>query len=556
MPDPGLTAVLLAASAAAQLRQGTRALSPAASACIGQDNCSACVVQLGCGWCSDYVRWENGMKGPRCVSPSVDSPFECPGTFRTVRCGADYSCDLSANQCVSTAPGQGWPKDQCSRDCAAPPPPSPGPPPVAYQCENSTATCHEVPAGTPGSTNLQGCKAYCGKPVPPPAPLPPVYICNNTTFQCTEAAPYTPGSTSLDLCEKGCGRWSCRPDILQCVRADPGSGTWLNKLDCLRICRAATDGCKERNTCEDCLKSSDCGWCSQVVTYVSGSQGSQCAGVGNGSVAFTCPGTYSTDTCLADYTCNSTSGKCEQTVPGKGMPRAQCAASCCVTPPSDCPTMDLMFCIDGSTSMGSREWTIVKQVTSFMATNFSWDAMCGIARMGIVQFGTKSMLPPSGTDCYGPDCTEPCYEGACDTRTQLEQNLTGDRHAFFTVIEGLKKIGGGTPTGDGLNAVHAEFLTSRARSGSVKVAVLITDGNPNFSGGQLNAVRNAEALRQVAPHLFVIGVGAARTRHAEIDLIASAPAAFNYTIYDNYWLELSSRVHSILKDREACSSGA
>eukprot|EP01065_Artemidia_motanka_P009554 TRINITY_DN148_c0_g2_i1.p1 TRINITY_DN148_c0_g2~~TRINITY_DN148_c0_g2_i1.p1 ORF type:complete len:952 (+),score=407.15 TRINITY_DN148_c0_g2_i1:81-2858(+) len=59
------------------------------------------------------------------------------------------------------------------------------------------------------------------------------------------------------------------------------------------------DPCLAHGTsCQACLAFADyCGWCTNKVVYVDGSQGTQCAGTALGIEPFTCNGVYSTSTC-------------------------------------------------------------------------------------------------------------------------------------------------------------------------------------------------------------------------------------------------------------------
>lgn len=91
----------------------------------------------------------------------------------------------------------------------------------------------------------------------------------------------------------------------------------------------AQDHCNAYMTCQQCVSSYLCGWCSTKVAYQNGAPGFQCAGFNkNGSNPFVCNGVYSTDTCQRGWACNETTYQCQQTAPGTGDNQDTCEAKC------------------------------------------------------------------------------------------------------------------------------------------------------------------------------------------------------------------------------------
>jgi hypothetical protein len=100
----------------------------------------------------------------------------------------------------------------------------------------------------------------------------------------------------------------------------------LSALIAAGLCQ---DHCNQFPTCDTCVASPYCGWCSNIVQYKSGAKGYHCAGFNdNGSNPFVCNGIYSTNQCLRGYVCNNATFQCELTVPGGGESLATCQSEC------------------------------------------------------------------------------------------------------------------------------------------------------------------------------------------------------------------------------------
>lgn len=92
---------------------------------------------------------------------------------------------------------------------------------------------------------------------------------------------------------------------------------------------AQSDQCAQYTSCQTCVSHNLCGWCSEPVVYPDNRTGTQCAGFNsNGSNPFACNGIYSTDQCVAGYTCDLDNFQCVLASPGEGTSQAQCEANC------------------------------------------------------------------------------------------------------------------------------------------------------------------------------------------------------------------------------------
>lgn len=95
------------------------------------------------------------------------------------------------------------------------------------------------------------------------------------------------------------------------------------------VAAAQSDDCAQYATCQTCVSHNLCGWCSEPVVYPDNRTGAQCAGFNsNGSTPFACNGIYSTDQCVAGYTCDLDTFQCVLASPGQGSTLAQCESNC------------------------------------------------------------------------------------------------------------------------------------------------------------------------------------------------------------------------------------
>jgi len=119
--------------------------------CNQWPNCTECISNKFCGWCSSKVIYQNGAPGYQCAGfdPNNSSnPFVCMGTYSTDKCLIGYNC--SADQCVETALGDGIPLDICNATCN----------PKYYTCSPTNVSCVETPADK-GGIPLNVCQAQC-----------------------------------------------------------------------------------------------------------------------------------------------------------------------------------------------------------------------------------------------------------------------------------------------------------------------------------------------------------------------------------------------------------
>lgn len=139
-------------------------------ACSAYDaDCTTCLAQPNCGWCSVPVTYSDGQTGTQCAGGQTGStPFVCPGHYSTLSCEVGYIC-TSTLDCVATVPGDGMPLPVCQATCVATPPPAPTL--VQYTCNLNTsqcAICSSPPC--PGSMPLVQCNELCPHPYPGPTP--------------------------------------------------------------------------------------------------------------------------------------------------------------------------------------------------------------------------------------------------------------------------------------------------------------------------------------------------------------------------------------------------
>jgi len=137
--------------------------------CNVYTTCGDCVQAPLCGWCSVPVNYtDGGVTNAQCAgvdqSGKASPPWECHGRYSRSSCDDLYVCDAQNKTC-SPYQGQGTPydKDQCARVCGE-----------VFLCDKITLQCTPVPPGTPGSTDIDTCRAQCVAPKPPSPITPPV----------------------------------------------------------------------------------------------------------------------------------------------------------------------------------------------------------------------------------------------------------------------------------------------------------------------------------------------------------------------------------------------
>ena len=131
-------------------------------------NCSQCLAQQYCGWCSTNVTYDDGTPGTQCAGfdPNVPNAFVCEGRYSTLDCTPGYKCDTDTYQCTETDPGNGFPHDVCLQVCHPTPAPSQTP---QYNCNTTTQQCIKCNLTMcPGSMPEGECDASCTHAKPGP----------------------------------------------------------------------------------------------------------------------------------------------------------------------------------------------------------------------------------------------------------------------------------------------------------------------------------------------------------------------------------------------------
>uniref|UniRef100_A0A087XJL2 Collagen type VI alpha 6 chain n=1 Tax=Poecilia formosa TaxID=48698 RepID=A0A087XJL2_POEFO len=139
---------------------------------------------------------------------------------------------------------------------------------------------------------------------------------------------------------------------------------------------------------------------------------------------------------------------------------------------------DLVFLVDGSWSIGTKNFNQIRQFLYTLVNSF--DVSPDHVRVGLVQY---SSMP----------------------RTEFQLNTFQDKNEILEYIKSLPYLGGETNTGKGLDFVlnkhFVESAGSRAAQRVPQIAVVITDGK-----SQDEVERHAERLRNKGIILYAIGI--------------------------------------------------
>lgn len=188
--------------------------------CSPYPNCTVCLEQQYCGWCSTPVVYQDGSTGAQCAgfNDNTTNPFKCFGTYSTEECpgpAPTYLCDNATKTCKEASPGEGTSFYICNQTCGAPPPPPPPPPAKTYVCVQANQSCVEAPPGH--GSSLYVCNQTCANPNNGTGngTTSDTYICNNFNKTCEKT---TPGhGTSLTICNQTCGQVIPPPAFLNGV---------------------------------------------------------------------------------------------------------------------------------------------------------------------------------------------------------------------------------------------------------------------------------------------------------------------------------------------------
>ncbi|ELT96727.1 hypothetical protein CAPTEDRAFT_109203 [Capitella teleta] len=106
-------------------------------------------------------------------------------------------------------------------------------------------------------------------------------------------------------------------------------------------------------------------------------------------------------------------------------------------------------------------------------------------------------------------------------------NNVGD---IQTAISHITQARGSTNTASALHSIRREFFEEQGRTGVVKVAIVITDGQSNEAQA---TKRQAQLLRDAGVHVFAIGVGR-NVAEEELEAIASQPSSSHVFMVDSF----------------------
>jgi hypothetical protein len=155
--------------------------------------------------------------------------------------------------------------------------------------------------------------------------------------------------------------------------------------------------------------------------------------------------------------------------------------------------MDLMLLLDGSASIDSASWLKILQFTANIGLNFTTGH--DFMRYGVVQFASLA---------------------------HTYMNLEANNATFQQTIGMMPQMAESTNTSGGVAVVEQEF-NARARPGSFKALVILTDGMWNTGGSPLDIT---DRLKKNGTHIFTVGVGAADL--ANVQALASKPLSKYY----------------------------
>jgi len=92
-------------------------IAAANASCRDQSDCSSCLKQPFCGWCSPAPTvYSNGTAGSQCQDQH-DSNWHCNHLYSTDKCLPGYVCDADKGQCIPGPAGKGDTLANCEKTC-------------------------------------------------------------------------------------------------------------------------------------------------------------------------------------------------------------------------------------------------------------------------------------------------------------------------------------------------------------------------------------------------------------------------------------------------------
>ncbi|KAH7716261.1 Fibropellin-3 [Aphelenchoides avenae] len=191
--------------------------------------------------------------------------------------------------------------------------------------------------------------------------------------------------------------------------------------------------------------------------------------------------------------------------------------------------MDLMFLIDASASVGDSAFEDARKFTETVVDGF--EIANHKTRVGVIEYSSD---------------------------TKLITSFSGDKTAIVKAVQDMPYMDGNEATGDALRMATQEFL-HRARDpnkGFPLVAVLLTDGQPNWSNGNdadpQDALDAAEALKGLGITLFTLGISNADI--SNLQATASNPKCQHFYLLSDY-SSLAAQFPEILTS-QSCTASA
>ena len=156
--------------------------------------------------------------------------------------------------------------------------------------------------------------------------------------------------------------------------------------------------------------------------------------------------------------------------------------------------LDLVLVLDGSGSISSKDFAVVRRIIPAIAQRFDLRT----TRISVVQFGTNAVL---------------------------EQTLSANASLLWEVADGMRQLGGETNTAEGLNRAQTELvLNGRNVSAAKHTIVLVSDGAANRGTDPLIT---AAAIKKSGVDIYSVGVGS-DINATQLQGIASAPTELHY----------------------------